>query len=49
MAKRSNSFAQTDPELLLLNWSFIRTASQQMNDEGAYQQADQKIQSLKSL
>jgi hypothetical protein len=49
MAKRSNSFAQSDTELLLLNWSFIRTASQRLNDEGSYRQAEQQIQSLKSL
>lgn len=49
MAKRSNSFSQSDPELLLLNWSFIRSASQQLNDTETYKQADQKINSLKSL
>jgi hypothetical protein len=49
MAKRSNSFSQSDTELQLLNWSFIRTASQQLNDDKTYQQAEQKIQSLKSL
>lgn len=49
MAKRSNSFAQSDPELLLLNWSFIRSASQQLNDEKTYRQADQKINDLKSM
>lgn len=49
MAKRSNSFASSDPELQLLNWSFIRTASQQLNDEETYFRANQKIESLKAF
>ena len=49
MAKRSNSFAQSNHELQSLNWSFIRTASQQLNDEEAYSFANQKIESLKAL
>ncbi len=49
MAKRSNSFAYSDPELQLLNWSFIRAASQQLNDDETYDLADQKINSLKSF
>ncbi|MFV2004659.1 MAG: hypothetical protein ACC650_05595 [Gammaproteobacteria bacterium] len=49
MAKRSNSFAYSDPELQLLNWSFIRTASQMLNDDETYRQADQKINLLKSF
>lgn len=49
MAKRSNSFAQFDTELRLLNWTFIRSASQRLNDEKTYQQADEQINSLKSM
>jgi Tfp pilus assembly protein PilF len=49
MAKRSNSFAFSDPELQSLNWSFIRAASQQLNDEAGYQRANQKIEALKAL
>lgn len=47
MAKRSNSYAYSDPELQLLNWSFIRQASQLLNDEDGYFRANQKIESLK--
>jgi hypothetical protein len=49
MAKRSNSFAQADQALLLLNWTFIRAASQMLGDEEGYRQADQKIESLKQI
>lgn len=49
MAKRSNSFAQADPELLLLNWSFIRDASKALNDEDTYFRANQQIDSLKAF
>ena len=47
MAKRSNSFAFSDPELQALNWSFIRSASRVLNDEDTYYRANQKIESLK--
>lgn len=47
MAKRSNSFAFSDPELQSLNWSFIRKASKLLNDEDSYHRANQKIESLK--
>jgi hypothetical protein len=47
MAKRSNSFAFSNPDLQSLNWSFIRAASQSLNDEATYQRANQKIESLK--
>ena len=40
MAKRSNSFAQADPELQSLNESFIRAASKALNDERAKQNTD---------
>jgi len=49
MAKRSNSFAYSDPQLQLLNWSFIRDASQQLNDEESYSRANQKIESLEAF
>jgi len=49
MAKRSNSFAQSSPELQLLNWSFIRSASKALNDETGYLRANQKIESLKAF
>ena len=47
MAKRSNSFAFSNPELQALNWSFIRAASKALNDEASYLRATQKIDSLK--
>jgi len=49
MAKRSNSFAFSDPELQSLNWSFIRDASKFLNDEESYYRANQKIESLKAF
>lgn len=49
MAKRSNSFAYSDPELQLLNWSFIRSASERLNDTAAVTHAQQKIDSLKTF
>ncbi|MCK5396285.1 MAG: hypothetical protein KAJ32_09845 [Gammaproteobacteria bacterium] len=49
MAKRSNSFAHGNRELQSLNWSFIRDASQALNDEQAYIRAGQKIDSLQSF
>jgi predicted Zn-dependent protease len=49
MAKRSNSFAYENPELQSLNWSFIRTASQILNDEQTVDRANQKIESLKAF
>ena len=47
MAKRSNSFAYSDPELQSLNWTFIRAASKALDDEDSYHRANQKIESLK--
>ncbi len=47
MAKRSNSFAYSNPELQALNWSFIKSASQELEDEESYNRANQKIDSLK--
>ncbi len=49
MAKRSNSFAQSNTELQSLNWSFIRAASQLLNDDETYLRANQKIESLKAF
>jgi len=49
MAKRSNSFAFSNPELQSLNWSFIRSASKTLNDEESYHRANQKIESLKAF
>ena len=49
MAKRSNSFAISDPELQSLNWSFIRAASKALDDEETYYRANQKIESLKAF
>ncbi len=49
MAKRSNSFAFSDRKLQALNWTFIRSASEVLNDDKAYKQADQKIKALKAF
>ena len=49
MAKRSNSFAHENRQLQSLNWSFIRDASQALNDEAAVLRAGQKIDSLQSF
>ncbi|GMR01479.1 MAG: hypothetical protein BMS9Abin19_0869 [Gammaproteobacteria bacterium] len=49
MAKRSNSFALSDPGLQSLNWSFIRAASKELNDEDSFHRANQKIKSLKTF
>ena len=49
MARRSNSLAFSDPELQALNWSFIREASELLNDEDSYRRANQKIESLKGF
>lgn len=49
MAKRSNSLAHSDPALQSLNWTFIRAASREMNDEDAYYRANQQIESLKAF
>ena len=49
MAKRSNSFAFSNPKLQSLNWSFIRTASKTLHDEELFSRATQKIESLQSF
>lgn len=49
MASRSNKLSYSNPELQSLNWSFIKTASKHLDDEAMYQQATQKIQSLKKF
>ena len=47
MAKRSNSFAFSDPELQSLNWSFNSAARKELKNEALYYRANQKIESLK--
>lgn len=49
MARRSNSFAFSTPQLQSLNWIFIRNASIELHDEATYEQANQKINSLKAF
>lgn len=49
MAKRSNSFSRSDVKLQTLNWTFIRAASQQLNDDETYQRANQQIEALKAF
>lgn len=49
MAKRSNSFAFSNIKLQALNWTFIRSASEVINDDKTYKQADQKIKTLKAF
>ena len=49
MAKRSNSFAYSNTELQLLNWSFILEASIALDDEQEILRARQKLQSLTAL
>jgi len=49
LAKRSNSFAYDNPELQILNWTFIRTASQMLHDEESFERAVLKIESLKAF
>ncbi len=48
MAKRSNSFAYSDVELQLLNWSFVLSASEALNDDDAALHASEKIEALKA-
>ena len=49
MAKRSNSLAYSNSDLQLLNWSFIRTASESLHDEESFNRANQKIDSLRTF
>lgn len=49
LAKRSNSFAFSDPELQVLNWSFIRSASRLLHDEDSYNRANQAMDALKAF
>lgn len=46
MALRSNSYAQGNNKLKILNWSFIRQASQQMNDAEEVRRAERMIETL---
>ena len=49
MAKRSNSHAGTSVALKLLNWQFIREASELLNDLEGVQNANKAINILQSL
>lgn len=49
MAKRSNSFAFSNSKLQMLNWTFIRSASEALDDDVAYKRADKKIKSLEAF
>ncbi len=49
MAKRSNSHAGNSVELKLLNWQFIRQASEMMDDIEGVQNASKAIYILQSL
>lgn len=46
MAQRSNSYAKTDKDLIILNWSFIRLASQQLQDNDEVLRAERMIEQL---
>ena len=48
MAQRSNSYAHDNNKLKVLNWSFIRQASQQMNDFEAVHRAERMIETLET-
>ena len=49
MAKRSNSHAGNSVELKLLNWQFIREASEMLEDAEGVQNANKAIYILQSL
>ncbi len=49
MAKRSNSYAGNSVELKLLNWQFIREASEMLDDIEGVQNASKAINILHSL
>jgi hypothetical protein len=49
MAKRSNSHAGNAVELKLLNWQYIRKASQMLGDTEGVQNASKSINILQSL
>ena len=49
MAKRSNSHAGSSVELKLLNWQFIRQASEMLDDDDGVQNASKNIYILQSL
>jgi Tfp pilus assembly protein PilF len=46
MAQRSNSHARDNKKLKILNWTFIRQASQKMNDAGGVIRAERMIEEL---
>ncbi|PCI07570.1 MAG: hypothetical protein COB77_04365 [Gammaproteobacteria bacterium] len=49
MAKRSNSFAFSSPQLQSLNWSFIRSASEILLDDATFDRANQAMEALKTF
>ena len=49
MAKRSNSYAGNAVELKLLNWQFIREASEMLDDTEGVQNANKAIYILQNL
>ncbi len=49
LADRSNSYAAGQVPLKLLNWSFIKDASAQLNDVAAVKRAERNIEALGNL
>ncbi|HEB81739.1 MAG TPA: hypothetical protein ENJ11_02635 [Gammaproteobacteria bacterium] len=49
MARRSNSLAYTRPELQMLNWAFIRSASELLQDQNLFDEADMQIKALQAF
>jgi hypothetical protein len=49
MAKRSNSFSFSNAKLQVLNWTFIRSASEALDDDATFRKADKKIKTLKAF
>jgi Tfp pilus assembly protein PilF len=49
MAARSNSYAAGRIDLKLLNWGFIRDASEQLNDRANVQRAERNIEALGNM
>lgn len=49
MATRSNSVGSGRVDLKILNWKFIREASERLGDKAAVQRADRNINALENL
>jgi hypothetical protein len=49
MAERSNTYATGRIDLKLLNWKFVREASEKLNDQGQVIRADRNIHALENL